>query len=104
MLWEDRAITLAFQRRRDDVGGAVAESALQLQHDLAGAITLEPFVGNGGACDLAAQAFERLALTGATAHRRMQAEAVRQDAAFEKGIELVFDKLRQALDNNAVAA
>jgi hypothetical protein len=37
-----------FQRRHDDVGGAVAEGALQLQHDLAGAITLEPFIGNGG--------------------------------------------------------
>ena len=40
MLWDDRAITLAFQRRHDDVGGAVAEGALQLQNDLAGAITL----------------------------------------------------------------
>jgi hypothetical protein len=40
------------------VGGAVAQGALQLQHDLAGAITLEPFVGNGGARDIAAQAHE----------------------------------------------
>jgi hypothetical protein len=40
------------------VGGAVAEGALQLQHDLAGAITLEPFIGNGEAGDIAAQAFE----------------------------------------------
>ena len=47
-----------FQRRHDDVGGAVAEGALQLQHDLAGAITLEPFIGNGEAGDIAAQAFE----------------------------------------------
>ena len=45
--------------------------------DLAGAITLEPFIGTGGAGDVAAQAFELLALTGAAAHGRVQAEAVR---------------------------
>ncbi len=35
-----------FQRRHDDVRGAVAIGALQLQHDLACAIALEPFVGD----------------------------------------------------------
>ena len=44
------------------------QGALELQHHLAGAIALEPFVGNGRAGDLAAQAFERLALMGATAY------------------------------------
>ena len=67
------------------MGGAVAEGALQLQHDLAGAITLEPFVGNGGARDIAAQALELRALTGATAHRRMQTEAVRIGAQCWRG-------------------
>ena len=44
------------QGRHDDVGGAVAPRALELQHDLAGAIALEPLVGNGRAGDIAAQA------------------------------------------------
>ena len=35
-----------FQRRHDDMGGAVFERALQLQHHLAGAVTIEPFVGD----------------------------------------------------------
>ena len=59
------------QRRHHDMGGAVALGALELQHDLAGWIALEPFVGNRRAGDIAAQAFELLALMGATAHRRV---------------------------------
>ena len=59
------------QRRHHDMGGAVAVGALELQHDLARWIALEPFVGNGRAGDIAAQAFELLALMGATAYRRM---------------------------------
>jgi hypothetical protein len=58
------------QRRHDDMGGAVAVGALELQHDLAGAIALEPFIGNRGG-NVAAQAFELLALVGATADCRM---------------------------------
>ena len=66
--WRQRCEALhEFQRRHDDMRGAVVVGTLELQHDLAGAITLEPFVGNGGARDIAAQAFEFLALTGATA-------------------------------------
>ena len=41
-----------FQRRHDDMRGAVAKRALQLQHDIAGAIALEPFVGDRGAGDV----------------------------------------------------
>jgi hypothetical protein len=37
-----------------------------LQHELAGAIALEPFVGNGRAGDIAAQPFEFFALMGAS--------------------------------------
>jgi len=69
------------QGRHHDVGGAVAPGTLELQHDLAGWIALEPFVGNRRAGDIAAQAFELLALMGATAYCRMQAETVRVDAA-----------------------
>jgi len=47
------------------MGGGVAAAAFELLHDLAGAVALEPLVGNGGAGDGAAQAFELLAL-----HRR----------------------------------
>ena len=58
------------------MGGAVFERALQLQHDLAGAVTLEPFVGDRRAGDIAAQVLQFLALIGAPAHRRMEAKAV----------------------------
>src|SRR3954447_21934171 len=61
--------------------GAVAPRALELQHELACAIALEPLIGNGRAGDIAAQAFELLALMGVTAYCRMQAETVRVDAA-----------------------
>jgi hypothetical protein len=40
------------------MGGAVFERALQLQHHLAGAVTLEPFVGDRRAGDIAAQETE----------------------------------------------
>jgi hypothetical protein len=63
------------------MGGAVAPGALELEHDLSGSIAREPFVGNRRAGDVAAQAFELLALMGATAYCRMQAETVRVDAA-----------------------
>ena len=66
-----------FQRRHLDVRGAVAPGAFELLHDITSAIALEPFIGNRGARDVAAQPFEFLALMGATAHPAMQAEAVR---------------------------
>lgn len=68
------------QRLHDDMGGAVFVRTLQLQHDLAGAVTLEPFVGDGRAGDIAAELLQFFTLIGAPAHRRMQAKAVRVDA------------------------
>src|SRR3954447_1457404 len=68
------------------MGGPVVPGALELQHDLARWIALEPFVGNGRAGDIAAQAFEFLALMSATAYCRMQAETVRVDAARLLGV------------------
>ena len=62
------------------MGGAVFVRTLQLQHDLAGAVTLEPFVGDGRPGDIAAELLQFLALIGAPAHRRMEAKAVRVDA------------------------
>jgi hypothetical protein len=51
------------------MGGAVFERALQLQHHLAGAVTLEPFVGDRRAGDIAAQVLQFLALIGAPAQK-----------------------------------
>jgi len=51
--------------------GPVAVGAPELQHDLACWIAFEPFVGNRRAGDIPAQAFELLALMGATAHPRV---------------------------------
>src|SRR5438093_6598716 len=55
---------------------AVFVGALELQHDVARAVTLEPFVGDCRAGDIAAQVLQFLALIGAPAHRRMKSEAV----------------------------
>src|SRR5919106_5428046 len=67
------------------MSGAVFVGALQWQHDLAGAVTLEPFIGDRRAGDIAAQVLKLLALIGAPAHRRMQAKAVRVDTQFLGG-------------------
>ena len=61
------------------MGGAVFVGTLQLQHDLAGAVTLEPFVGDGRPGDVTAELLEFFTLIGAPAHRRMEAKAVRVD-------------------------
>ena len=61
------------------MGGAVFVGTLQLQHDLAGAIAFEPFVGDGRPGDIAAEVLEFCTLIGAPAHRRMEAKAVRVD-------------------------
>ena len=47
--------------------GAVAPRTLQPQHDVTRAILLEPFVGDRGARDVPAQAFEFLTLMFAAA-------------------------------------
>jgi len=63
---DERGETLhEFQRRHHDRGGAVLVGALELQHDLAGAISFEPCVGNGGAGDIATQRHHRAERHGA---------------------------------------
>jgi hypothetical protein len=52
------------------MGGPAPVAAFELQHDSAVAIALEPFIGNRGAGDAAAQAFELLALMHATKYCR----------------------------------
>ena len=93
MLWEDRTITLALPHRhpRDDV---IDQAGSGLRHAPGAARGAKP----------ASLAGKRDQLLIGTPGAAQAQKAVRQDAAFEKGIELVFDKLRQALDNNAVAA
>jgi hypothetical protein len=51
------------------------QGALELEHDLAGWIALEPSVGDGRAGDMAAQAFELLALMGITPYCRCRKRA-----------------------------
>ena len=68
------------QRRQHDVARAILIGTLQLQHHLAHAVATEPFIGNGGAGDIAAQPFQCGALRGVTAHRCVQAKAVRAGA------------------------
>ena len=52
------------------MGGAVFVRTLQLQHDLVGAVALEPFVGDGRSGDIAAELLEFFTLIGAPTHRR----------------------------------
>src|SRR5215831_12725902 len=67
------------------MSGAVFVRTLQLQHDLAGAVTLEPFVGDGRPGDIAAELLEFFTLISAPAHRRMEAKAVRVDTQLWEG-------------------
>src|SRR5215831_18545658 len=76
---------MILQRFHDDMGGAVFVQTLQLQHDLAGAITLEPFVGDGRPADIAAELLQFFTLIGAPAQRRMEAKAVRVDTQLWSG-------------------
>ncbi len=57
------------QRREHDVGGAVLIRALELQHHLASVVAFDPLIGERRAGNVAAQAFELLALIDAAAHR-----------------------------------
>ncbi len=64
------------QRRHHQVRGAVAPGCLQLQHHLPCCVALHALIGQRRAGDVAAQLLERLALVGAAAHSRVQAEPV----------------------------
>jgi len=67
------------------MGGAVFVGTLQLQHDLASAITFDPFVGEGRPVDIAAELLEFFTLIGAPAHRCVQVKAVRVDLQLRGG-------------------
>ena len=65
------------QRLHDDMGGAVFVRTLQLQHDLAGTIAFDLFVGDSRSGDVAAELLQFQRLISAPAHRRIEAKAVR---------------------------
>ncbi len=50
--------------------------ALESQHDIAGAVEFEPFIGNSGTCDIALQLLESSALIHGVAHLGMEAETL----------------------------
>ncbi len=50
------------------MGDTVFVRALGLQHHIAGAVEFEPFIGDGGAGDIATQLLEFVALIHAIAH------------------------------------
>ena len=60
------------------MGGSVPIRALQLQHDITGAVSFKPFMGNRWARDvITAQVFEFMALIHGAADLGMQAKALR---------------------------
>ncbi len=64
------------------MGGAVSVRAFELQYDIVGAVEFEPFIGDGGTGNVAAQLFELIALTSGAAHFGVGAEPLLVGAAF----------------------
>ena len=58
------------------MGGPILVWALELQHDIACSVAFKPLMGNSRARDIAAQAFELVALMGGAAYVGMKAKAV----------------------------
>jgi hypothetical protein len=58
------------------MGGPVLVRTLELQHDIAGVVEFESFIGNRGAGDVAAQLLEFLALIHGTTYLGMEAESL----------------------------
>ena len=77
------------ERRHHDMGGSVLVWALELQHNIAGAVEFEPFIGDGGAGDVAAQLFKFVALIHSAAHFGMEAEPLLADTTLLGGLGLV---------------
>ena len=75
-----------FQRRHHDVGRAVSVGGLQREHHLPGAVECQPFIGDGGAGDVAAQMLKLLALLGGAAYLGVETEAVLVDTALWRGL------------------
>ena len=67
------------------MGGPVVVGALELQHDIAGTVECQAFVGNGGTGDVAAQVLQLFALMGGAAYLGVEAKALCVDAALLSG-------------------
>ncbi len=70
-----------FERRHDDMRGAITVGGFELQDDVAFGCASQPFVAKGGTRDVATEAFERGSLIGAAVHAGMQTKAQVCDTA-----------------------
>ena len=71
-----------FQWGHHEMRGAIAIGRFQLQDDLTGRGAAQAFVAEGGARDVATQAFEFLPLVGSARGLRMQTKPLGTDTAF----------------------
>ena len=79
---ERRQALQEFQWGHDEMRGAIAIGRFELEDDVAGRGMAQAFVAQGGAGDVAAQAFKFLVLLGATLCVGMQAKPLGTDTAF----------------------
>ncbi len=70
-----------FQRRHDDMRGAITVRGFELKDDVACRCTSQPFVAKGGTGDVATEAFEYALQMGTAVHVGMQAKALGPDTA-----------------------
>ena len=78
---ERREALVEFQRGHHEMSSAIAIRGFELEDDLAGRGTAQPFVAQGRTGDIATELFEFLALLGAARGLRMQTEPLRTDTA-----------------------
>ena len=78
---EGREALEEFQRGHHQMGGPIVIGRFELQDDLAGRGAAQSFVAQGGACNVATQAFEFLALMGGTRRFGMQAKPLGTDSS-----------------------
>ena len=87
--WYKRGQALhELQWRHNDVGGAILIRAFQLQYNVTGAVEFEPFIGDGGACNIAAQLLEFVTLIHGAAHRGVEAEPLLVDTVLWRILRL----------------
>ena len=73
--WQQGGQTLPeFERGDEDMSSSIFIGAFQLQHDITGAVECEPFVGDSGAGDVAAQLLKLIALIQGTPYLGVEAE------------------------------
>ena len=70
-----------FQRRHDDMRGAITVRGFELQDDVAFGCASQPFVAKGGTGNVATEAFEGMPLMRSAVHVGMQTKALSPDTA-----------------------